>query len=249
MPHRLGKYLLLKSVGESMDNKVYSCIDQETEEISAIKVFILDGHDSKSKFEAYQTEVESLELLAHYPHIVTMLGKCDEATFLKSDGSSHKVCYIVMELLERDIFDYVSMTDTFPAPILRHILKQLLQAVSFMHSQGYVHRDIKLENCCFDKDYNIRLCDFSSASAQHKDGLLHMNTMKGTQGYMAPEMLSEGIYKGRDIDIFALGVLLFTLRTKSAPFVSAELKDRAYRLFSLHQFEELWKSYESNFKS
>jgi serine/threonine protein kinase len=77
-----------------------------------------------------------------------------------------------------------------------------------MNDEGYCHRDIKLENLLLDSDFNLKLSDFGFSSILMKDNQLLM-TMKGTLGYMAPEIFQGKGYHGELTDIFALGVVLF----------------------------------------
>jgi len=56
-----------------------------------------------------------------------------------------------------------------------------------MHSKSYCHRDIKLENCLLDDNYNLKICDFGFACKNIK-GSENMDRILGTDGYMAPEM-------------------------------------------------------------
>ena len=82
------------------------------------------------------------------------------------------------------------------------------------------HLDLKIENILFDKNFDIKICDFGFS----EDTSLRLYEANGTQGYMAPEMLSglsSGGYSGTQADIFALGVLFFTMVFGIPPFLAA----------------------------
>jgi len=98
------------------------------------------------------------------------------------------------------------------------VFSQILEAVHYTHSNGIVHRDIKLENILVDKSMNIKLADFGFATNDHIDRL---DSFLGSPAYMAPEILEGKIYNGKKTDIFALGVVLFGLVCGVAPFISA----------------------------
>lgn len=93
--------------------------------------------------------------------------------------------YSVLELAEHGNFlDFVNnkpMNET----LVRFYFWQLLSAVQSMHDSGYCHWDIKLENLLLDSHFNLKLSDFGFSSKK-EDHLLF--TMKGTLGYMAPEI-------------------------------------------------------------
>ena len=95
----------------------------------------------------------------------------------------------------------------------------MLAAMTYMHDQGICNRDFKLENMLVGSDFSIKIADFGFASrveGDQQDGLLRSNL--GTPGYMAPEVLERRAYDGKSVDLYALGVILFTLVTVKLPF-------------------------------
>ena len=75
------------------------------------------------------------------------------------------------------------------------------------HSKGITHRDIKLENIFLDKNKNIKLADPGLAGEESK-----LSGLWGTDNYMAPEIHSGNPYT-ESVDIFAMGVMLFMMRS------------------------------------
>lgn len=105
------------------------------------------------------------------------------------------------------------------------MVRKLFEVVEHLHSgPGFAHLDLKMENILFDKDFNIKVCDFGF-SEEVSTRLYEKN---GTMGYMAPEMLnrfSSNGYSGIQADLFALGVMTFTMVFGIPPFLSATDSD------------------------
>lgn len=77
---------------------------------------------------------------------------------------------------------------------------------------GVCHRDIKLENILVDANMNIKLSDFGFSTLRaDATGNTTLKDIKGTPGYMAPEMFKKGGYQGAQADLFALAVCLFMM--------------------------------------
>ena len=112
-----------------------------------------------------------------------------------------------------------------------------------MHNQGIVHRDIKAENIIIDEHMNVRLLDFGFASSQNNDEL---NCYCGTPAYMAPEIKKGLVYKGREVDIFSLGVVLFIIVRGLFPFTEAKDKDYWYKLIKTGQIGTYFSKIDKN---
>lgn len=63
----------------------------------------------------------------------------------------------------RDLFENIQRNGPLPEAAARFYFDQLLTCIEYMHSKGFVHRDIKLENVILDNDFNLKLIDFGLA--------------------------------------------------------------------------------------
>ncbi|KAI0010144.1 Pkinase-domain-containing protein [Xylariaceae sp. FL0662B] len=128
-----------------------------------------------------------------------------------------------------DLFDYIELRANMEEDECRSIFVQVARAIQHLHIKAkVVHRDIKDENVILDGEGNIKLIDFGSA-AYIKSG--PFNVFVGTIDYAAPEVLAGKPYGGKEQDMWALGILLYTIIYKENPFYSIdEIMDRDLRV-------------------
>lgn len=101
----------------------------------------------------------------------------------------------------------------------RFYMIQIIAGTKFMHMNHVIHRDLKLGNIFLDSNMNTKIGDFGLA-ALLKDPEERKKTMCGTPNYIAPEILYEGNGNGHsfEVDIWSVGVILFTLLSGKPPF-------------------------------
>ena len=116
----------------------------------------------------------------------------------------------------------------------RKYFQQIVSAVDYTHKNRISHRDIKPENILIDSNGNTKLSDFGLSNYM-KDGDF-MNTFCGSANYAAPEVVLQQKYCGTEIDVWSLGVLLYTLLAAALPFdeptlpaLYAKIKKADYR--------------------
>ncbi|KAJ5174942.1 uncharacterized protein N7482_000819 [Penicillium canariense] len=128
-----------------------------------------------------------------------------------------------------DLFDYIELRANMDESECRNIFKQVVSAIHHLHTKALVvHRDIKDENVVLDGDGRIKLIDFGSA-AYIKNG--PFDVFVGTIDYAAPEVLQGKSYRGKEQDIWALGILLYTIVYKENPFYNVdEILDHPLRI-------------------
>lgn len=99
-----------------------------------------------------------------------------------------------------------------------------MEGLDYCHFEGITHRDLKTENLLLDKDFNLKIADFGFAGFNRgHDGAGLQQDIVGTLKYMAPEIMkSKEGYRGQPADLFAVGVLLFTMVTQRFPFGLAD---------------------------
>ncbi|XP_008827365.1 PAS domain-containing serine/threonine-protein kinase isoform X2 [Nannospalax galili] len=119
-----------------------------------------------------------------------------------------------------DLFAFIDRRPSLDEPLASYIFRQLVSAVGYLRSQGIIHRDIKDENIVIAEDFTIKLIDFGSAAYLERGKLFY--TFCGTIEYCAPEVLMGNPYRGPELEMWSLGVTLYTLIFEENPFCEVE---------------------------
>ena len=118
-------------------------------------------------------------------------------------------------------------------------------ALHYLHSNGLCHRDLKLKNILLDNEYNCKIIDFGFATElQGRDGSGFNKSRVGTISHFAPEILNKEPYQGNVVDLFALGVILFTLYSNGEPFTQANTTETFYKKLATNNSYLFWKLHE-----
>ena len=125
----------------------------------------------------------------------------------------------------------------------RFFLHQILDSLEYMHKRNVVHRDLKLENMLYDEQLNVKIIDFGFSEYKNVDEL---NDYVGTKTYMAPEIKQGQQYKGSEVDIFSIGVILFSIVHGTFPFNEATKKDKFYSLLLNGNFDQYFEKVKGN---
>ncbi|XP_063056073.1 testis-specific serine/threonine-protein kinase 6 [Engraulis encrasicolus] len=125
--------------------------------------------------------------------------------------------YIVMEAAQTDLLQRVQDTNGVPDDLAKSMFSQIVSAVSYLHNNGIVHRDLKCENILLTADNQVRLTDFGFGrfAAGHPD---MSHTYCGSAAYAPPEVLLGVPYDPKKYDVWSLGVILYVMVTGCMPF-------------------------------
>lgn len=130
--------------------------------------------------------------------------------------------FYIFELVNGcDLYKYVTDRNFLDEYEASWIMKNLLDAIECVHLRGIIHRDLKPENIMLefngDEIKSVKMIDFGLACFQIDD--VAMKTRCGTLNYIAPEILTGEEYTP-EVDIFALGVIMYFMVRGSLPFYS-----------------------------
>ncbi|KAG7991051.1 hypothetical protein I3843_02G056400 [Carya illinoinensis] len=219
---RLGKYELGRTLGEGNFGKVKLAKNIETGEPFAVKILEKNKIIELKITDQIKREIATLKLLKH-PNVVR----------LHEVLASKSKIYMVLEYVTGgELFDRIASKGKLKENKGRKLFQQLVEGVSYCHTKGVFHRDLKLENVLVDARGNLKISDFGlSALPQHfrGDGLLH--TTCGSPNYVAPEILANRGYDGATSDVWSCGVILYVILTGYLPFDDRNLAVLYQKIF------------------
>lgn len=147
-------------------------------------------------------------MLLRHPHIVQ----------LKNLVAVGPYFYILMDYVNGgQLLHYIVKRQKLSEPHSRHFSRQIVSALDYMHRNSIVHRDLKIENILIDKTgKNIKIIDFGLSNLFCPERRL--TTYCGSLYFAAPELLRATPYRGPEIDVWSLGVVIYVMVTGSVPF-------------------------------
>ncbi|KAF2074480.1 hypothetical protein CYY_004225 [Polysphondylium violaceum] len=193
-------------------------VHRETGQKYAIKVIDKKKMSITSKRKDSLMDEVNVLTKVHHDNIIS----------IKEVFETQKNLYLVLELVTGgELFDKIIEEKKFTENTCRYVLKQLCDAVLYLHTKGIAHRDLKPENILLSSpgSYCIKISDFGLSRAL--DEGTFMKTMCGTPQYVAPEVLTKGEREGygKSVDLWSIGVILYILLCGFPPFGDPSTKD------------------------
>jgi len=219
------KYTFGKLLGQGSSAAVYAAVHNRSKVSVAIKV--IKKNDDMNDDESMRTELEILKMI-HHRYILN----CHELY------ETPQCVWVVMEMIRGgELLDLLIDGGVYTEKDAARCIKQVFLAISYLHSQGVVHRDLKLQNLLLtekDRNSDIKVGDFGLSAilprgahdSSDKETMKCYNKLSdrwGTPQYFAPEMLRKAY--GPQVDIWALGVVLFQLLVGRLPFNASSNSD------------------------
>lgn len=209
----LSYYEIVKRIGEGSFGKVYLGLQKLTNRLVAIKRLEKATVKDEMTRKKILSEVNIQKIMFGHPNIVKLLEVFENKQFV----------YFVMEYAANgDLLKHLKQVKKCEEEDSRGIFFQIASGLRYIHHNGIIHRDIKLDNILIDECYHYKICDFGVGRYMKPHELI--NEQCGTPAYLAPEIVLEKGYKGFGADIWSLGVLLFCLLTGIMPFKGATLE-------------------------
>lgn len=210
----LGRYMLMKTIGRGTFSVVKLGRHVETGKQYALKIMSKKTLRRVARLQNSVWSEISLMRILQCKHIVG---------FVESIETSTHLCIVMEAVCGGDMYEFVETHKLSEAMVTR-LFMEIAQAVEFLHLNHVAHRDLKLENVFLTSDQHVKIGDFGLAT-KFKEGQLLFDRC-GSEEYAAPELILGKPYDGRAVDIWALGVILYTMLSGKLPFSSEEGKTR-----------------------
>ncbi|KAL5325699.1 hypothetical protein ACEPPN_006829 [Leptodophora sp. 'Broadleaf-Isolate-01'] len=142
--------------------------------------------------------------------------------------------YEVMEYAPFDLFAIV-MTGKMSREEITCSFLQILSGVTYLHSMGLAHRDLKLDNVVVNEHGIMKIIDFGSASVfkyPFEGGITLASGIVGSDPYLAPEVYDERKYDPQPADIWSLAIIFCCMSLRRFPWKMPRMTDNSYKLFA-----------------
>ncbi|KAF8397944.1 hypothetical protein HHK36_016870 [Tetracentron sinense] len=218
-PVGLDNFEVMKVVGQGGFGKVFQVRKRDTSEIYAMKVMPKDKIIEKNQWEFMKSERDILTKVNH-PFIVQ----------LRYSFQTKYRLYLVLDFVNGgDLFFQLHHQGLFREDLARIYTAEIVSAVSYLHANGIMHRDLKPNNIILDADGHAMLTDFGLAK-QFKDDT-RSKTMCGTGEYMSPEVVLGNGYD-KATDWWSVGIMLFEMLTGYLPFIGSNQQKIQHKIIN-----------------
>lgn len=178
--------------------------ERQTDKVYVCKKFL--KKDGRKVRKAAKNEIMILKMVKH-PNILQLIDAFE----------TRKEFFIIQELATGgDVFDWILDQGNYTERDAANVIRQVLEAVAYLHSLNIVHRNLKLENLMYYRESNhnkVVLRDFYLSRFENGS----ITEPCGTPEYLAPEVVARHRY-GRPVDCWAVGVIMYILLSGNPPF-------------------------------
>ena len=218
------RYIRGRLLGKGGFAKVYWCTSLDTNRHYAVKIVPKANLVRTRQRQKLQAEIKIHRSLKHRY-------VCEYKHFFEDKEN----CYILLELCQnQSLNEMIKRRKCLTEPESKFYLKQLFESVQYMHKANVIHRDLKLGNIFLDKNLNVKVGDFGLAT-RLSTSEEKRKTICGTPNYIAPEVI-DGNKETRghsfEVDIWSMGVIMFTTLVGKPPYESKDVKSTYQRILA-----------------
>jgi eukaryotic-like serine/threonine-protein kinase len=213
----VGPFRLLNKIREGKSCEVWEVINDSTHQRLAIK--LLSGEAAKDRDEvAFLKHEHQVGQKLDHPRVIK----------LHEFGTDQDSVYLAMELFPApNLKQWINQGVEALAPVASECIRKAAEGLSYFHSQGWIHRDIKPDNFLMKPPAEVKLIDFALA-VRPKRGLARMfagkSKIQGTRSYMSPEQI-RGQHLDERADIYSFGCMIYELVGGKPPYTGNSTND------------------------
>ena len=233
----VGNYTKMRKLGSGAFSTVYLARKKEASDCFAVKVIQKSILTPEDKIGLHSEIAILLELKS--PLVMALYEVYESPTTYQ----------MVTELIEGgELFERIVEKEKYSEKEAREVVRNMVEAVGYLHSHDVVHRDLKPENILLESstdDSTIKIADFGFA--KH---VLEATSACGTPGFVAPEIL-KGLKYGTGVDVWSLGVIVYITLVGYPPFYDENQAQLFAKIkagkFSFHK--KYWSNISEHAKS
>lgn len=209
-----GHYQVGSLIGRGGMSEVYYALDLWSNNPVALKVLSPALAEDAANRQKFHREERSMRQVGGGGHTVGVISSGTEYF------SGQMVMYIVLEYVHGcTLSQLLRVRNALSLGEALDILIPVVEALSEVHANRYLHGDIKPGNILLDANGQVKLTDFGLS---RRDDQVDAGAPMGTPAYVAPEVLDPKVKVGAQADIFALGVMMYRMLSGRLPFVGLE---------------------------
>ncbi|XP_041981298.1 RAC serine/threonine-protein kinase [Aricia agestis] len=206
----LEKFEFVKVLGKGTFGKVVLSREKGTGKLYAMKILKKNVILQKDELAHTITENRVLKKTKH-PFLTSL-----RWSFQTAD----RVCFVMEYANGGELFFHLARVRSFPEERMRFYGAEIVSALGYLHAEGIIYRDLKLENLLLDQDGHIKIADFGLCKVDITYGRT-TKTFCGTPEYLAPEVLEDTDY-GPAVDWWGCGVVLYEMVCGRLPFYNRD---------------------------
>ena len=207
------QYIKGKLLGKGGFAEVYETTNISTKDIHACKIIDKQSVLKGRTRQKLMNEIKIHKSLDH-KNIVKFFSYFEDESFI----------YIILEICTCESLSAVLRRRKRLMELeVQSYMKQILEGLKYLHSLKIIHRDIKLGNILLNQRMEVKIADFGLSTKLEYEGE-RKRTICGTPNYMAPEILSSDSGHSYEVDIWSIGIMIYTMLVGKPPFQSSEAK-------------------------
>ncbi|CAI5742786.1 unnamed protein product [Hyaloperonospora brassicae] len=232
------KYQLIKVVGAGTYGEVVAASDIESGTTVAIKK-VTNAFQDLPDTKRILRELCLLRQLSH-PNLIQLydIPRPERLSYLED-------IYLVTDLMETDLHRVIHSTQTLTDEHVAHFMRQILRALTYLHSADVLHRDLKPSNILVTSTCDIKICDLGLAryvdyskarrikGRSSDDMLVELTEYVVTRWYRAPEILLDGCWYDKPSDLWSAGCILGELLGRKPLFPGSSTTNQLNKIFNV----------------